>query len=162
MSGSKKVNTTITCTEAQTIGTKANLTGGQLKSVMADLRVKFGRNVEEKDLRDDISDHNRRFSEYFKVETRIFEDKNNFPIEKLSFYFHMIAEFLILVAHLRGQEWDGLEPLVQGDSGQLWFKLAFGLINKEEITEVGNEVESNRKKRRTREEGIEGGAMFYS
>ena len=45
------MNTTITCTEAQTIGTKANLTGGQLKSVMADLRVKFGRNVVEKDLR---------------------------------------------------------------------------------------------------------------
>ena len=91
------MNTTITCTEAQTIGTKANLTGGQLKSVMADLRVKFGRNVVEKDLRDDISDHNRRFSEYFKVETRIFDDKNNFPIEKPLSYCHRIVEFFEMV-----------------------------------------------------------------
>ena len=109
---------------------------------MADLRVKFGRNVVEKDLRDDISDHNRRFSEYFKVETRIFEDKKNFPVEKPLFYCHRTVEFLKLVAHLRGQEWDCLEPLAQGDSGQLWFKLALGLINKEE--------------------GIGGGAMFHS
>ena len=67
-----------------------------------------------------------------------------------------------MVAHQRGQEWDGLEPLVKGDLGQMWFKLALGLSNKEEITEVGNEVESNKKKRRTREEGIRGGAMFHS
>ena len=50
------------------MGSKAGLTGGQLNSVLADLRVKFGQNVVEKNLKKEVSDHNSRFQDFFMVE----------------------------------------------------------------------------------------------
>ena len=83
-------------------------------------------------------------------------------MEKPLWFCHRILEFSHLVAELRGQQWDSLEPLVQGDSGQLWFKLAMGLIDTEELLELVGEEGGVKKRRRTREEVIEGIGRFRS
>ena len=81
MQGSSKQEP-MSCPEAQALGIKAGLTRGQLKSVMADIRVKFGRSVVEKDLSEKIVKHNRRFREFFPVEKKNFVDKGGSYIEK--------------------------------------------------------------------------------
>ena len=85
-------------TEAQTLATNAHLTGGQLKSVMADFRSHFGQGIVEAGLSEAIPIQNSRFSPYFKVEKKLFMNKNNEPLVKPLFYCHRIVEFLHLVA----------------------------------------------------------------
>ena len=74
MQGSSKQEP-MSCSEAQVLGIKAGMTGGQLKSVTADIRVKFGRSVVEKDLSEKIVKHNWRFREFFTVEKKTYVDK---------------------------------------------------------------------------------------
>ena len=50
--------------------------------------------------------------------------------------------------------------LVQGDSGQAWFKLALSLIETSDLVSDGGEGSS--KRRRSREDGIGGGVKFLS
>ena len=77
----------MSCSEAQALGIKAGLTGVQLKSVMADIRVKFGRSVVEKDLSERLSKI-RRFREFFTVKKKNFVDKGGSSIEKPLWYCH--------------------------------------------------------------------------
>ena len=63
------------------------------------------------------------------MERKVFYDKNMVPMDPKPFFFcHRLQEFLSLVAELRGQIFEDMVKLVQGDSGQVWFKLSLSLI----------------------------------
>ena len=70
-------------------------------------------------------------------------------------------EFVDFVTQLRGEEWEDLEPLAQGDSGQLWFKLSLSLISRTELEDV-QEGKKGAKKRRVMDDGVQGGTKFHS
>jgi hypothetical protein len=130
----------LTHKDVQTMATSAHLTGGQVRSVMADLRSKFGRGVVEAGLDKEIINLNSRFKDFFTSETKIFLDKNERVMEKPLFFCHRPLEFLKLVAEMRGQTWESVTLLIQGDSGQGWFKLAVSLIHKEDLQDRGARV----------------------
>ena len=140
--------------EVQTMASNAHLTGGQVKSVLADMRATMGRSVVEKGLMKGIAKLNKRFEGFFTCERMLFLDKNNQPVTKPLFYSTKTLEFLKLVAENRGQDWDKVKLFIQGDSGQGWFKLAVSLLDPEE--------EEEERGRRTRAEGVEGGSRFAS
>ena len=97
-------------------------------------------------------------------------------MEKNLFFCSEPVQFLQEVARIRGQDWDSLEILLQGDSGQGYLKVACSLLPKEELRQelqrrmeaagilhLGEEEQDDnkgRKKRRTRDEGIGGGEEF--
>ena len=151
----------LTTSEAQAMATNAHLTGAQLKSVAADLRAKFGKKLIEARLSEAIPKQNSRFAPFFTVERKVFYDKNMVPMDpKPLFFCHRLQEFLSLVAELRGQIFEDMVKLVQGDSGQGWFKLALSLIETSDLVSDGGEGSS--KRRRSREDGIGGGLKFLS
>ena len=146
----------VTLGEMQKIGSDAHLTGGQLRNVMANFRAKFGRSFAESGLDQQLVMHNGRFLPFFTCERNLFE-KGGEMIEKPLFFCHSSLEFLKEVARLRGKEWGELTLLVQGDSGQGWFKLAVSLIplvDLEERERAGG--------RRLRVHGIASGTKFKS
>ena len=148
----------LTHKDVQTMASSAHLTGGQVRSVMADLRSKFGRGVVEAGFDKEIINLNSRFKDLFTCEIKIFLDKNERVMEKPLFFCHRPLEFLKLVAEMRGQTWESVTLLIQGDSGQGWFKLAVSLIHKEDL----QEKVVRGAKRRTRQEGVGGGTEFRS
>ena len=62
----------LTTSEAQTMATNSHLTGAQLKSVDADLRAKFGKNLIEAGLSEAIPKQNSRFAPFFTMEKKVF------------------------------------------------------------------------------------------
>ena len=140
------------------MASSAHLTAGQTRSVLSDLGSKFGRKAIEPKVKTTLVDLNRRFSPYFTVEETNFMHKNGDIVSRPFFYCKKTLEFLHLVAELRGEDWRQLKLLVQGDSGQGWFKVAISLIRQEDF----KVKKSGQKRRRSREDGIGGGPGFKS
>ena len=148
----------LNATEVQAMASSAHLTAGQTRSVLSDLGSKFGRKAIEPEVKTALVDLNRRFSPYFTLEETNFMDKNGDIVSRPFFYCNKTLEFLHLVAELRGEDWNQLRLLVQGDSGQGWFKVAISMIRQEDL-----EVQkSGQKRRRSRDDGIGGGPGFKS
>ena len=146
----------ITLDEAQKLGSDAHLNGGQLKNVMANLRAKFGRSFAESGLDKQLSELNGRFLPFFTCERTLFEKDDDY-VRKPFFFCNRAPEFLKEVARLRGEPWEQITLLVQGDSGQQWFKLAASLISSSDLLE--NERDG---KRRRRADGMGAGTKFKS
>ena len=69
----------------------SHLTGAQLKSVAADLRAIFGKNLIEARLSEAIPKQNSRFAPFFTMERKVFYDKNMVPMDpKPFFFFHWL------------------------------------------------------------------------
>ena len=149
-------STSLTLPEQLKVGTDAHLTGGQLRNVLANFRAKFGRSFAESGLDKQMALQNGRFLPFFTCERTRFE-KEGTLVERPLFFCNSTLSFLKEVARLRGQDWEELTLLVQGDSGQGWFKLAVSLIPLSDLDENGRE-----KSRRTRADGIACGATFKS
>ena len=165
----------LTIKEAQVMSSKAHLTGEQQKSVLADLRSKFGQKVVEPGMKLALPIHNKKFAEYFTVEKRSFMDSDGHLQEKNLFYCHSPVQFLKEVDRQRGREGVVQATIVQGDSGQGYTKIAVSRIDMKELEkesctripgagvdylEEEEQGGTNRKRRRTREEGIEEGEQF--
>ena len=146
----------ITLDEAQKLGSDAHLSGSQLRNVMANMRAKFGRSFSESGLDKQLSELNGRFLPFFTCERTVFEKDHDY-LEKPLFFCKDTAGFLKEVAQLRGEPWEEITLLVQGDSGQKWFKLAVSLIPTSDLLE--NERDG---KRRRRSDGIGAGTKFKS
>ena len=93
------------------------------------------------------------------------------------FFCNNTLAFLKDVCAQQGLVWEEIVPLLQGDSGQGYTKLLIALISKDQLNFTGgvrlssagvqflSEQEqevggSQRKKRRTKEEGVGGGTDF--
>ena len=146
----------LTHSEVQTLATDSHLNYGQVRGVMANLRAKFGRSFVESGLDKQLAVLNGRFLPYFTC-TRTHFEKGGGMVEKPLFFCNSTVAFLMEVARLRGDEWEELVILVQGDSGQKWFKLSVSLIARVEL-----EGNVGKKGRRTREVGIGGGVDHKS
>ena len=167
----------LTHKEVHMIATRSHLTGEQQSSIIADLRAKWGTNVLEPHLQEEMPLHNQQYAGYFSVEEKQFLDSDgNLNIKHL-FFCHDTLAFLKEVCATRSLIWEQVSPLLQGDSGQGYTKLLIGLLRKyqlektsgvrissagvlfqqEQEEEVGGSV---RKKRRTHEEGVGGGQDF--
>ena len=146
----------LTHTDLQTIGTGAHLSDAQTLNVAANLRSVLGRTLVQPGLHTQLSALNRRFSQFFTCKRARFE-KGETMVERPFFYCEDTVEYLKTVATLRGHAWDDITLLIQGDSGQQWFKLIVGLIHKKDLLEV-----QEGKRRRTRDDGVGGGAEFKS
>ena len=123
---------------------------------MANLRAKFGRSFAQSGLDKQLAVLNGRFLPFFTC-TRTHFEKGGGMVEKPLFFCHRSVDFLKEVAQLRGHEWVELTVLVQGDSGQGWFKLSAALIHTLDLME-----KERTKIRRTREDGIGGGVEHKS
>ena len=167
----------LTMKEVQVMSGKAHLTGAQQTSILADLRVKFGRNVVEPGLKQALPEHNRKFENYFTVKKKTFETSDGVLMEKPLFFCHSPEEFLLEVDRERGLEMEDQITLIQGDSGQGYTKICASRISikdlqKEELSRtygagyscMGGDGENGRarKRRRSREDGVEGGDQFES
>ena len=142
--------------EVQTLGSGAHLTGGKRRKLLADPRSKFGRSFVESGVEEQLTVLNARFLPFFTC-TRTNFEKGDTMVERPLFFCQRTVDFLKEVALLRGHEWHQLSLLVQGDSGQLWFKLSVSLIHLADLEE-----KEKGRKRRTREEGIGGGSQYCS
>ena len=161
--------------EVQVMAGKAHLTGEQQKSVMGDLRAKFGKNVVEPGMKVALPIHNKKFARFFTVEKRSFLTSDGVLEEKHLFFCHSPVEFLQEVDRERGRQSMDQITLVQGDSGQGYTKIAVSRLSVKELEdeqytkipgaghvylETEEEESRRRKRRRSREDGIEGGDQF--
>lgn len=146
----------ITLKQMTTMSMKAHLTGAQRESVASDVRTIFGRKSVEPGLQKAIPEHNKKFEPFFKVQEMCFLDSKDNEITKNLYFCEDPVGFLEAVDKDRGRENIDQVTLVQGDTGQGWTKIAVSRISRHELECQGRE----KKYRRTREEGVEGGQQF--
>lgn len=164
----------MTLKEAQVMSSKAHLTGEQQKSILADLRCKFGQKIVKPGLKLALPVHNKKFAGYFTVGKMPFLNSDGELEEKHLFYCHSPVEFLEEVDRQRGRQGLSQATIIQGDSGQGYTKIAVSRIDMKELEEdcctripgagvdyLEDELEgTSRKRRRSREDGIEDGEQF--
>ena len=146
----------LTHSDVQTIASDAHLSTVQTLNVVANLRSVLGRSLAQSGLHTQLSALNGRFSQYFTCE-RVNFQKGGTMVEKPYFFCNDTTKYLQTVVSLRGHAWDDITLLIQGDSGQGWFKLSVSLIHKLDLEE-----KQEGKRRRTRGDGIGGGVDFKS
>ena len=110
--------------QVQTIATDAHLSGVQTLSVFSNMRSVFGRSLVEPGLHKQLSVLNGRFLQFFTCERVRFE-KGDTMVERPFFFCNDVEGYLRVVANLRGQNWEDLTLLVQGDSGPVVEKYNF-------------------------------------
>ena len=163
-------------TEILKMSTRAGLSGEQQASVVADIRAKFGHKVVKSGLQKAVPVHNNQLASFFTVEEKMFVNSEDQLVPKFLFFCEDIRSFLSYIADKRGVSSEDIEHLVQGDSGQQYFKLIVNMIKKEHLKQesgvrlpsAGFHFEENcetgplkkRIKRRFREDGIGGGLEF--
>ena len=106
----------LTHTDVQTLATDAHLSGVQTLSVISNLRAVLGRPLVEPGLHTQLPVFNGRLSQFFTCQRERFQ-KGDTMVERPLFFCNDPVEYLKLVARLRGQNWEDLTLLVQGDSG---------------------------------------------
>ena len=135
------------------MASSAHLTGKQVKSVAADLRVKLGRAVVQPGFDKTVIEHNNMYSEFFRQGKKMFFDTEGNVIEEGVIWCNDAEGFLNLIARKRGKELEDCHLKIGGDTGKGFLKITASIFTE-------SEVQQNRKKRRTREEGIHGGSRF--
>ena len=98
---------------------------------MADLRIKWGRNMVEPGLQEMMPKHNMRFCPFFTVEEKKFLDSDEKTVPKNLFFCHDPAALVEEIKQLRGILED-TENLVQGDTGQGWLKIGLNVVMKKD------------------------------
>ena len=171
---SKTEKVSLTLEDWEVAGAKAHLSGKQKKSLAADLCATLGRRVIEPGRKRALPLHNKKFEEYFTSEKRMFKGKAGLE-ETVLFFCHSPQLFLDALDQARGKVGVPQATLVQGDSGQAYTKLCVSRLDLADLEQdqytrlpgpglVFMETEQVegpcRKRRRTREEGVQGGEQF--
>ena len=73
---------------------QAGISGNQMKTILADIRAKFGRKAVEAGNRKATTEHNSQYSKYFTAEITEFEDKDGKLMKKPLVYCSSLLEFL--------------------------------------------------------------------
>ena len=140
--------------EMMTMANSAHLTGRQINSIAADMRVKLGRNVIEPGLDRAVIGHNSMYSDFFSGERKVFWNNEGNVIEKITFWCHNVRGFLEMVATRRGKILEECNLKIGGDTGKGFLKLTAS------IYEPAAEAPTSKKIRRSRDDGIGGGRHF--
>ena len=141
--------------ELLTMASSAHLTGKQINTVAADLRAKLGQKAVEAGFDTAMVEHNNQYAEYFSAENKMFWDTEGNIIEKAFFWCHRVKDFLDLVARKRGMVLEECNLKIGGDTGKGFLKVTASIYTSNAPT-----AEKEKKRRRTREEGIGGGKRF--
>ena len=139
-----------------TMASSAHLTGKQITTVAADLKVKMGRNIVEAGFDAALVNHNNMYSEYFKAEKKKFWDSDGNLMEKTFFWCSKVKEFLELVARKRGKVLDECNIKIGGDTGKGFLKVTASIFN----PNLSPQLETPKRKRRKMSDGISGGVRF--
>ena len=114
----------LTHEDIQTLATDAHLSTVQTLNVVTNLRSVLGRSLAAPGLHLQLSAFNGRFLQFFTCERVLFE-KGGTMVERPFFYCNDTVQYLKLVTSLRGQDWDDITLLIQGDSGPVVEKVKF-------------------------------------
>ena len=68
-----------------TMASSAHLTGKQINTIAADMRVKLGRSVIEPGLNKAVIGHNSMYSNFFSGEKKVFWNNEGDLVEKITF-----------------------------------------------------------------------------
>lgn len=164
--------------EVQVMASKAHLTGAQQQSILADIRCKWGKSAVQAGMQKLLPDHNRKFSRFFSAKKLPFLSSADEIEEKTLFFCHSPVDFLEEVDRLRGKLGVEQVNLIQGDSGQGYTKIVVSRVSVEDLKEEkftripgagleylekeeGDLVIHGKKKRRAREDGIDGGGEQF-
>ena len=142
--------------ELLTMASSAHLTGKQITTIAADLRVKLGRDSVQTGFDAAVVQHNNMYADYFTGDRKLFWDKDGNIIEKAVFWCHSVKSFLELVARKRGKELSECSLKIGGDTGKGFLKVTASIFS----PNLSPQQENTKKKRRTREDGICGGLRF--
>ena len=132
------------------------MSGNQMRTLAADLRVKLGRNVVEAGFDTAMVEHNSMYKVYFSAEKKIFWDSDGNMVEKAFFWCNNVKEFLEVVARKRGKVLDECSVKIGGDTGKGFLKITASIYN----PGTSSQEKSAKKMRRTSKEGIRGGVRF--
>lgn len=144
----------LTHQEMLTMASSAHLTGNQMNTIAADLRVKLGRDVVSPGLKGAVVEHNKMYSDFFSGEKKVFWDTEGNVVRKALFWCHNVRGFLEMVASKRGKVLDDCHVKIGGDTGKGFLKVTASIFT------PTPEAQMSRKRRRTREEGLSGGKKF--
>ena len=81
-----------------TMASSSHLTGKQINTIAADLRVKLGRDVVETGFDTAMIMHNNQYAEYFSAEKKMFWNLDGNVMEKTFFWCTRSKDFLKFVA----------------------------------------------------------------
>ena len=134
--------------EMLTMATSAHLTGNQINTIAADLRIKLGRDAVVPGLDKAVVEHNNMYLDFFSGEQKMFWDSEGNVVRRAIFWCHNVRGFLEMVASKRGEILDECSLKIGGDTGKGFMKITASLFTPNTADPV------SRKKRRTREDGI--------
>ena len=112
-----------------TMTSSAHMSGNQMRTLAADLRVKLGRNVVEAGFDTAMVEHNSMYKVYFSAEKKIFWDSDGNMVEKAFFWCNNVKEFLEVVARKRGKVLDECSVKIGGDTGKGFLKITASIYN---------------------------------
>ena len=142
----------LTHSEVFAMRTDAGVSCNAMDTILANMRLKFGRNFVEPGQEEASSLHNSQYREFFTAKQAEFHDKDEKPIAKPFVYCSQYLPFLNMVAKNRGAKLEDKKLLICGDNGKGFFKLVVAIYSEGDEPRV-------KKSRRTRDEGICGAVM---
>ena len=145
----------LTHEEVIAMRTESGVSANSMDSILANLRLKYGRKCVEANMEGASVLHNNQYTEYFSASMQEFEDKDGKKITKPFVYCSSYLPFLAKVMENRGTNLHIKKVKIGGDNGKGSFKLTATLYDDESIACY----QEGRRKQRKRSEGITGGAM---
>ena len=121
------------------------------------LRVKWGRQIVEPYIREEMKKTKGIFSDFFLTEVIEFTDSEGIKINRPFTWCHKIAEFVETLAYLRGENWTDMMPKFGFDSGKGHLRMTLSLLE----TNSSSSNESRQGQRVKRSDKIEGAATDY-
>ena len=114
--------------EMLTMATSANLTGNQINTIAADLRIKLGRDAVVPGLDKAVVEHNNMYLDFFSGEQKMFWDSEGNVVRRAIFWCHNVRGFLEMVASKRGKILDECSLKIGGDTGKGFMKITASLF----------------------------------
>ena len=111
-----------------TMVSSSHLTGKQINTLAADLRVKLGRDVVETGFDTAMIMHNNQYAEYFSAKKKMFWDLDGNFMEKTFFWCTRVKDFLKLVARKREKNLEECSVKIGGDTGKGFLKVTASIF----------------------------------
>ena len=114
--------------DMMTMASSAHLTGKQINTIAADMRIKLGRSVIEPGLNKAVIEHNNMYSDFFSGDKKVFWSNEGDLVEKIAFCCHNVKGFLEMVATQRGRVLEECNIKIGGDTGKGFLKLTASIF----------------------------------
>ena len=146
----------LTKEEITTMMKELDLSDRKMKNFLRFLRVKWGRQIVDSYIREEMGKSKGIFAEYFSTEIVTFTDSDGGELERPFTWCHNIGGFLETLAYLRGENWTESLPKFGFDSGKGHLRMTLSLLSSESSTDCAET------KRVKRSDSIVGAGTVYS